>query len=176
MVGIGTVLWLLVFQGALGALDVLWNHEWREQLPRRPGAALEQWIHGVRELLYAVVFAGLAWLEWRGAWAALLAAILVVEIALTAWDFVVEDRTRVLSPAERVTHLVLSMTGGAYVALLVPHLWAWFQLPGGLVARAPGVLSWILSVEAIGVFAWGCRDLASSYRLRVPAAAHGSAA
>ena len=41
-----------------------------------------------------------------------------VEVGLTLWDFVVEDRTRRLSPVERTTHVVLSMTGGAYVGFL----------------------------------------------------------
>src|SRR5688572_18720939 len=114
------VIWLLVFQGLLGGFDVMWNHEWKERLPGRPSAALEQKIHGVRELFYAVVFIGLAWYEWHGAWAWGFLGVLASEILLTAWDFVVEDRTRRLGATERVTHLVLSMTGGAYVALLLP--------------------------------------------------------
>ena len=48
--------------------------------------------------------------------------LIAVEIVLTAWDFVQEDRSRVLSPVERIPHLVLSMSGGAYVGLLIPNL------------------------------------------------------
>lgn len=166
MIDITAILWLLAFQGVLGALDVLWNHEWRERLPSRPSAATEQQIHGVRELFYAVVFAGLAWYEWRGAWAWVFAAVLLIEIVLTAWDFVEEDRSRKLSPQERVTHLVLSMTGGAYVALLLPHLWAWSLQPSALARVDHGHLSLVLSAMALGVAAWGARDLASGLRLR----------
>ncbi len=50
------VLYLLIFQAILGGFDVLWNHEYQEKLPQQPSAALEQKIHGVRELLYALVF------------------------------------------------------------------------------------------------------------------------
>jgi hypothetical protein len=107
-----TISYLLIFQGILGGFDVLWNHEWKEKLPSKLNAALEQKIHGVRELFYAVVFLGLAWLSWNGIWAYVLFAIILIEIALTAWDFVVEDKTRTLSSAERITHLLLSMTGG----------------------------------------------------------------
>jgi len=50
------VLYLLIFQAILGGFDVLWNHEYQEKLPQKLSAALEQKIHGVRELLYALVF------------------------------------------------------------------------------------------------------------------------
>lgn len=153
------VIYILIFQGLLGGYDVLWNHEWKEKLPTKPTASLEQKIHGVRELFYAVVFLGLAWLSWNGIWSWILFGIIVVEIALTAWDFVTEDKTRTLSPTERVTHLVLSMTGGAYVALLIPVLIEWSRLPSELVMLDYGVRSWVLSVFGIGVFLWGVRDL-----------------
>lgn len=156
-----SVIWLLIFQGCLGGFDVMWNHEWKERLPARLSAALEQKIHGVRELFYAVVFMGLAWYEWHGVWAWVFLAVLIVEILLTAWDFVVEDQTRRLSPVERVTHLVLSMTGGAYVALLLPVLVAWSQQPSGLMGVDYGLSSWVLTLFGIGVLAWGLRDLRS---------------
>lgn len=163
---------LLIFQGLLGGFDVMWNHEWKERLPARASAALEQKIHGVRELFYAVVFAGLAWYEWRGVWAWIFGAVLVVEILLTAWDFVVEDRTRRLSATERVTHLVLSMTGGAYVAMLIPVLGTWSQGAWELAVVDYGLRSWILTLFGIGVLAWGLRDLRSG--LSLSAAAHAA--
>ncbi len=153
------VIYLLIFQGAIGGYDVLWNHEWKEKLPTKPTAALEQKIHGVRELFYAVMFLGLAWFGWNGMWAWVLSGVIVIEIALTAWDFVTEDKTRVLSASERVTHLVLSMTGGAYITLLIPVLLDWSHLPSGLVSVEYGFCSWVLTVFGIGVFAWGIRDL-----------------
>lgn len=55
---------LLIVQGLPGAYDVIWHHEWKERLPARAESALEQKIHGVRELFYAVVFLGLAWYAW----------------------------------------------------------------------------------------------------------------
>jgi hypothetical protein len=160
-----TVIYLLIFQGILGGFDVLWNHEWKEKLPTKPSAALEQKIHGVRELFYAVVFLGLAWLAWNGIWACILFIVIIIEVILTAWDFVTEDKTRTLSPTERVTHLVLSMTGGAYVALLIPVLIGWSRLMSELVMVEYGVRSWVLTVLGIGVFLWGIRDLWSGLSL-----------
>lgn len=159
------VIYLLIFQGFLGGYDVLWNHEWKEKLPTKPTAALEQKIHGVRELFYAVVFLGLAWLAWNGFWAWVLFGVIVIEVVLTAWDFVTEDKTRTLSPTERVTHLVLSVTGGAYIALLIPVLIEWSHLPAALVGVEYGLRSWVLTVLGVGVFLWGVRDIWSGLEL-----------
>jgi hypothetical protein len=152
------VIYILIFQGILGGFDVLWNHEWKEKLPKRPSAALEQKIHGIRNLFYALLFMGLAWFSWDGYWAWVLFAVLIIEVMLTAWDFVTEDKTRVLSPTERVTHLILSMGGGAYMALLIPVLIDWSHLPTTLVATEYDVFSWILTFFGVGVFVWGIRD------------------
>lgn len=160
-----TVLYVLICQGLLGCFDVFWNHEWKENLPHRLSAKLEQNIHGVRELLYAVIFIGLAWFSWNGLWAWAIFVLLAVEIVLTAWDFIVEDKTRVLSPNERVLHLMLSMGGGAYVALLIPELLRWSQQPTSLAGTDYGILSWILTLLGIGVFIWGLRDCLSGMRL-----------
>ena len=162
------LLYILIAQGILGALDVILNHELRENLPGRASAMLEQFIHGFREVFYAVVFAGLAWFEWQGAWALAFAAILLIEVLLTAWDFVEEDRTRVLSPTERVMHLMLSMGGGAYCALLIPVLIEWSALPTGFVPVSYGWLSWVLTPMAAGVLLWGLRDLIAAWQLMQP--------
>lgn len=157
---------LLIIQGAIGAFDVLYNHEWDARLPSQPGAKLELQIHAVRSILYALVFAGIAWFNWLGwlAWAFL--ALLAVEIALTLWDFVVEDRTRHLSPIERVVHTVLAMNGGAYVALLaVVMLSSWMQASASLQFTDRGWTSWVLSAYALGVFLSGIRDAYASSRL-----------
>ena len=159
------IIGLLIFQGLLGGFDVMWNHEWKEKLPANASAALEQKIHGARELLYAVVFIGLAWFAWHGIYAWIFFSVIVIEVLLTAWDFVVEDQTRKLSPTERITHLVLSMTGGAYVAFLIPVLLAWSQLPSSLSAADYGTSSWIMSILGLGVLAWGVRDLRSGLQL-----------
>jgi hypothetical protein len=115
---------ILIFQAILGGFDVIWNHELKERFPSKRTAALEQKIHGIRELLYAVVFLGLAWYLWQGVWAWLMFSVIAIEVILTALDFVIEDQTRLLSPLERITHLVLSMVGCAYFAMLMPVLLA----------------------------------------------------
>ena len=50
-------LWLLAIQGALGAFDTIYYHEFRARLPGGvPGTAPELRLHGVRDLIYAVLF------------------------------------------------------------------------------------------------------------------------
>lgn len=159
------ILYLLIWQGAVGAFDALWNHEWKENLPNRPAAVTEQFIHGARELLLACLFVGLAWFEWHGLLAWVIAALLATEIVLTGWDYIVEDRTRVLSPNEAVLHLMLSMGGGACVALLVPELLHWADLPDALILTGYGMASWMLTLSGIGAFIWSIRDFLSAAKL-----------
>jgi uncharacterized protein len=98
------VLTLLLVQCLLGAYDSLWHHEIQLRLPAKRSARHELALHSGREFLYAIVFVGLAWREWRGGWAWVLAGILLVEVVLTLADFIEEDRTRRLPHTERVLH------------------------------------------------------------------------
>ncbi len=68
---IPTALWLLAIQGAIGAFDTLYYHEWRARLPARGSvAAAELRLHAARDFLYAVIFGTLPWVSWEGVWAA----------------------------------------------------------------------------------------------------------
>ena len=73
-----TVLWLLAIQGALGAVDTLYYPEWRARLPAGvPGTRPELLLHAARDFFYALLAGSLPWVDWRGAWAAVLALIIV---------------------------------------------------------------------------------------------------
>jgi uncharacterized protein (TIGR01777 family) len=159
------LLWLFALQGAMGAFDTLYHHELTERLTWRPSAAPELRIHALRNLIYGVVFLTLACLEWRGTMAIVLAALLVVEIAITLWDFVIEDRTRRLPASERITHTLLAVGYGVILALFAPVLVDWAQQPSGLAFVDRGWLAWVMGLFATGAFAWGLRDFARSRRL-----------
>ena len=127
---------------------------------------LELRIHSIRAVLYAVLFAGIAWFDWHGSYVLAFTLLIFVEIVLTLWDFVVEDQTRRLSALERIVHTVLAMNGGAYVVLLLYVMYgAWLALPTGLHFVDRGLVSWILSAYALGVFISGLRDGHASIRL-----------
>jgi hypothetical protein len=166
-------LWLLSAQGVLGAFDTLYYHEWRARLPAAGRVArAELALHAARDFIYAVVFATLPRVEWRGAWALAFASLLVAEIVITLKDFVVEDRVRKslggVYPGERVTHAVMGILYGAVLAQLAPVLLSWWREPTSFAARVesvPQLLLWLLTLMAAGVALSGARDLYAALAL-----------
>jgi uncharacterized protein (TIGR01777 family) len=156
---------LMAAQGCLGAFDTLYHHELTETLAQRPTARKELAIHAVRALIYSVLFVGLAYWEWHGLLALVLCGVFAVEILLTLWDFVIEDRTRLLPATERVTHTVLAINGGAFVALLALDVPGWIVNPTALVWSPHGWLSVFLALCGIGVGLSGMRDALAALRL-----------
>lgn len=149
---------LFLIQGGLGAVDTLAHHELSAALPGRPGARRELALHAAREAIYAEVFLGLAWFEWRGAWAIGLMALMLGEVGITLADFIEEDRTRRLPPSERVLHTLMAIGFGAILALLAPIALAWSRAPTAVVLAPHGLLSWAMSVVGLGALAWAARD------------------
>jgi hypothetical protein len=172
-----TVHVLLAIQGAIGAFDTIYYHEWRAQLPARGKAACsELFIHAIRAFLYAALFGSLPWIAWHGNFVLVLAGIIIAEIVLTMTDFVVEIRVRKplgdVFAGERITHAVMAIIYGAMIANLLPVMQQWWSLPTALAEASgdvPDLLRWTLSVMAAGVFASGLRDLYAA--LGLPGAA-----
>ncbi len=164
-----TALWLLALQGVLGAFDTLYYHEWRARLPGGlPGTAPELRLHGLRDLIYAVLFATLPWVRWQGALAWALGLLLLAEILITLRDFVVEDQVRKpqggVFPGERVMHAVMGILYGAVLAHLLPELPTWAAAPTGWAPwEAPAPLRWGMPLMAAGVLLSGLRDLGAVY-------------
>ncbi|HLY55363.1 MAG TPA: TIGR01777 family oxidoreductase, partial [Stellaceae bacterium] len=88
------------------------------------------------------------------------------EMIITLWDFVEEDRTRHLPATERVTHTLLTLNYGVLLALLVPLLRRWADLPTALAPAYHGLWSWLCLIAGAGVIASGLRDLAAARRAR----------
>jgi len=169
---VNTVFIVLSVQALLGAFDNLWHHELQARLPQRPSARRELALHAAREAIYGVLFAGLAWLEWRGAFALVLAALLAAEIVITLADFLEEDRSRRLPPFERVLHTLLAIGYGLFAGLFAPVLTGWARLPSALSPTSYGAWSWLFTLYGIGVSAWSVRNVIAVARLdrEVPAA------
>ena len=160
-----TALWLLAVQGAIGAFDTFYYHEWRARLPALPGARPELRLHAARALVYAVLFASIPRVEWRGAWAYLLGALLAAEVFITLRDFVVEDGVRAplggVFAGERTTHAVMAIIYGAMLANLLPALDGWRRQPTALGPHGQAVpweLVWLLTLMSAGVALSGLRD------------------
>jgi hypothetical protein len=165
-----TALTLLACLGILGAFDTLYYHEWRARLPARSAVTgPELRLHAWRDFVYAILFGTLPWLAWQGAWALLLAALLLAEITITLADFIVEDKVRApfggVFPGERATHGIMAIVYGAMLGNLVPVVAHWARMPTELVpspASVPPALRLALGVMAAGVFLSGVRDLAAA--------------
>ena len=154
---------LLSIQGFIGAYDSIYHHDFKERLSLKSTAKNELKIHSIRSVLYSIVFLSFGWMEWHGWLALVFVAILVIELILTLWDFVEEDRSRVLPATERVTHTLLALNFGAIVALFVPGLLRWLDLSAGFALVDYGVYSWIMTVYGVGVIPFALREY-SSYR------------
>jgi hypothetical protein len=160
-------LWLLTALGLIGAFDTFYYHEWRARLPAQGKlAAPELKLHAARDFFYAILFCTLPWLGWHGMWVWALVAVIVIEIVLTLWDFVVEIAVRKplgdVYAGERVTHAFMGIIYGAIIACLIPELVRWASLPTGLVPMqhaVPQPLIILLLLMAVGVFTSGLRDL-----------------
>lgn len=80
-----------------------------------------------------------------------LGAVIVAEIVLTLWDFVVEIAVRKslvdVYAGERVTHAVMGILYGAMLAHLWPTLREWWTMPTAFSldpAPVPDLLRWAL--------------------------------
>ncbi|MEO1220005.1 MAG: TIGR01777 family oxidoreductase [Pseudomonadota bacterium] len=159
------ILWFFVFaQMLMGAFDTLYHHEGKERLAWRPSQRLELTLHGVRNLAYAVMFVALGWFEPQGWWAIALIALLLGELFITLWDFVEEDRTRLLPASERVTHTLLTLNYGVILAMLIPWLVSLAGQQSAPGSAYHGLMSWFCVLAAIGVIISGLRDLAAAKR------------
>ncbi|PJK08508.1 TIGR01777 family protein [Lysobacteraceae bacterium NML08-0793] len=156
---------LMAIQGALGAFDTLFHHEGTEALARRETAARELGIHALRSSIYCGLFIGISSWAWHGLWAWVLLAVFVVEIILTLWDFIEEDRTRLLPATERVTHTVLAINAGAFIMLLALTAHGWAAQPTALVWQPQGWLGAWLALCGVGVGISALRDGLAAMRL-----------
>lgn len=160
------LLWILIsIQVAFGAFDTLFHHELTERLAWRPSQRNELKLHGIRNFFYSLIFLTIGWTAPKGAIAAMLLFVLMVEILITLWDFVEEDRSRRLPPSERVLHTLLALNYGAILALMAPVLWGWASEATVLTPAYYGIYSWLCVIAAAGTVVFGARDLAAARRL-----------
>ncbi len=159
-------IWVLMVQACLGAFDTLYYHEYKLKLAHGDHSKTELRLHASRDFLYALIIGSLAWGTWHGWSVYILVGALVAEIGITLWDFVEEDRVRKLPPGERVMHSIMGIVYGAFLALLVPEMMKWSELPLGFGPKSHGFPSWVLTLVAIGVGLSGVRDVAASFGFR----------
>ena len=159
------LLLVLLAQGLMGGVDTLVNHDYLEQLAKRPEARAEIGLHAIREAIYAVLFAGLGWFVWQGSAAPVIGALVLAEIGVSTIDEFIENRTRVLPQNERVLHVFLTLNMGVLVAVLVPVLILWYWQPTGIVRAEHGWLSWALLALSAAAAEWAALDFLAWWKL-----------
>jgi len=165
-------LWLLAVQGALGAFDTVYFHEWKARLPVHAEMRAELRLHAVRSAIYGIVFCSLPWVTWTGGAAVVLALLLAVEAVITFADFVVEDRVRTslggVYPGERVMHGLMAIVYGAFMTTFLPVLYTWFMGCGdSLGSEMPTVLLAGLTALGLGSLLSGARDALAARGLQI---------
>ncbi len=159
-------LWVLAAIGAMGAYDTIVFHELVARLAAQPAAWRELRLHAARDVVYLILFTTLAWFEPHGWIIVAFAIVLAAEVVITACDFIVEWDTRKLPRGERALHAIIAIGYGAFLALIAPGMAKWFRLPAGMTPASHGMLSWFLSLLALGVAIWAVRDAAAARHLR----------
>src|SRR5476649_1206997 len=158
-------LWTLIaIQIAMGAFDTFYHHELTERLAWRPSQRHELQLHGLRNMLYALLFLTLGWLDVHGFWAMIVIAVLVAEVVITLMDFVEEDISRKLPASERINHTLLALNYGAILVLLLPVLIDWAGRPTEVQSVFYNFWSILATVAAAGAGLGGIRDLLASKR------------
>jgi uncharacterized protein (TIGR01777 family) len=143
-------------------------------LPQRTSARRELALHSAREAIYAMLFAGFAWLQPEGAWVLVPALLLAIEVVITCADFLEEDRSRRLPPLERVLHTLLALSCGVLLGFVAPLFATWAGRASALHTVDHGWISWVLSVVALGLVAWSARNAIAAARM--PVKPHANAA
>ena len=159
-------LYALIAHAIIGGLDIVINHEYLARLPRQPALWMEVRLHSIRELIFATIFIGLAWFEWHGWFAAVLAALFLAEVLISIVDTVLELDVRTLPVPERILHVLLFINLGTIIALLGPDAWHWFLQSSALVPTGHGIWSWVLSAQSALALGWCIRDARTQRRLK----------
>jgi len=165
--------YILFVLGCLGAADIALFHSVAHGIRSHPDSAKELVTHSLRGPTYAALFVFIPNFLMQGTYGWLLIGLFVFDVAISIWDFSLEQSSRRflggLPRGEYVLHIVIAMLFGALVASLVPSLSDWLRAPTRL-AYEPGNVPWqlrgVMLVMAILVFYSGCQDGLAALRLR----------
>src|SRR5713226_8228307 len=86
--------YLLFVLGCLGAADIVLYHSVAHGIRSHPDSQRELVTHSLRGPTYAALFLLIPNFAMQGAYSGLLASLLVVDIAISVWDFALERASR----------------------------------------------------------------------------------
>ena len=163
--------YLLLTLGILGATDILLYHSVSHGIRTHNESRWELITHALRGPTYATLFLVIPNFELHGAFAIMLAFLLLFDIAISIADFCLERQSRAdlggLPSGEYVLHMLMAMVFGAFVMAAAPTLLASMKSETAIRAAdfAPVWLRATLATFALGVFISGLMDLIAALRL-----------
>ena len=164
--------WTLLAIGVLGGIDVVLFHSLAHGLRKHAPSRHELWTHACRGPTYALLFVLLPNVRVAGSWVWLPAAVLVLDLLVSIWDFSVERKSRELlgglPTGEYLLHVLIAVLYGALLVFAAQHLvplagepdaitWEPYELP--LLARGA---CWFFAAASFGT---GVLDLLAARRL-----------
>ena len=164
--------YVLLALGILGGTDILLYHSVSHGIRSHAESRWELVTHAMRGPTYATLFLVIPNFETHGIFAIAVAALLVLDVAISIADFALERRSRAhlggLPSGEYVLHMMLAILFGAFVALAAPNLVDWARLPSALLATDALAAHWVratLAIFAVGVLSSGLMDALAAMRL-----------
>ena len=167
-----TANYLLLTLGILGATDILLYHSVSHGIRTHTESRRELITHALRGPTYATLFLVVPNFQLHGAFAVMLALLLIFDTAISIADFWLERQSRAalggLPSGEYVLHMLMAMLFGAFIMALGPTLLASIKSESAIHAGAYAPL-WLratLATFALGVFVSGLMDLLAALKLR----------
>jgi hypothetical protein len=164
--------WILFVLGILGATDIALFHTLSHGIRKHPDCRTELLVHSLRGPTYAALFLLVPNVAMHGHWYWAMCAILVFDLGLSVWDFLIERRSRArlggLPSGEYLLHVLLGILYGAFAAMLLSTSTEWPTKATALVwvpVQVPAFLRYLLAVFAVGVFVSGALDALAWWRL-----------
>jgi hypothetical protein len=164
--------YILFLLGCLGAADIFLFHSVAHGIRSHPDSVGELVTHSLRGPTYAALFVLIPNFAVQGLFAWGLLALFAFDVAISIWDFSLEQQSRRflggLPGGEYVLHMLIAMVFGGLVAAFLHAARHGFHAATRLAyapAEVPTVLRFVMLVMAILVLLSGAQDAVASFRL-----------
>jgi hypothetical protein len=138
--------------------------------------------HSLRGPIYAALFLLLPNFALLGTFAWILPVLFLLDVAVSVWDFWLEQESRRflggLPAGEYVLHMLMAMVFGSMVVTSIPTLARWIHAPTHVAyapAHVPVMLRLVMLAMALLVLASGLEDARAALQLRTRPRRNGPA-
>jgi hypothetical protein len=174
--------YLLCLLGVLGGADIAIFHSVAHGIRSHPDSTMELATHSMRGPIYAALFLLLPNFALLGTFAWILPALFLLDVAVSVWDFWLEQESRRflggLPAGEYVLHMLMAMVFGSMVATSLPVIVHSTHEPTKLAyapANVPVMLRLIMLTMGLLVLASGLEDARAALQSRTRPRRNGAA-